>query len=553
MAGTDLEEPQLMVRTACSVSLFFLVSGCLGNAGTQTPGTGNNNGYDPGQSAGGSGSSAGGGGTGGSAGGGGSSSGGGGGAVADGGTTADGGGADPLDTVDDPLSALAGFKTGATQLQLLCARNNGDAVSKAFCGATPPVINNLIDLQKLIGLDFKAGNITNGNNGNPAFVLTGHSTSLVTRFTSAINPRAIIFTPPITRGRVNKAQPLASFVAMGFVRGEQFVELVSNDPTANGGKGDLNFFLFRFTQACNTTAAGCTVDDLLTPKVESNFTSYSLYQDVDIKNTVLDCLQCHQTTAGTPKILRMQELQNPWGHFFRNNRSNGQIMLADYSAAHGTAETYAGIPGTVIFNPANTNNNGAGPFNGGGPDPAALEGLVENQGFKTQPNEFSTNQLLDNGASAGWLTLYDNHKTGLDIPPPYHENRVTDPTKLATATTAYKTAAAGTPLTTDIRDVFLDSALQDLSFRPATDLVTASNGQGILVQMCQQCHNSALDQTLTRARFDVTKLATMAPAEKALAVHRLTLDPEAFRRMPPTRFRSLSDAEIKLVTTALSQ
>ncbi|HEX4458209.1 MAG TPA: hypothetical protein VIA18_09565 [Polyangia bacterium] len=540
------------------MSLVFLVTGCLGNAGTQSNGgTGNNNGYDPGSNAGGS-ASAGGNttGTGGNAGGTGTAGGGGTDAVPDGGVTTTGdGGADPLDSVVDPLSALVGFKTGATQLAALCARNNGDAVSKAFCAnpTTPPAITSLVDLQKLVGLDFKAGNITNGNNGNPAFVLTGHSTSLVTRFTSAINPRAIIFTPPITRGRTNKAQPLASFVAMGFVRGEQFVELVSNDPTANGGKGDLNFFLLRFTQACNATATGCTVDDLLTPKVESNFTSYSLYQDVDIKNTVLDCLQCHQTTTGTPKILRMQELQNPWGHFFRNNRSNGQEMLADYSAAHGTTETYAGIPGAVIFNPANTNNNGAGPFNGGGPDPAALEGLVENQGFKTQPNEFSTGQLLDKGASTGWLTLYDNHKTGLDIPPPYHENRVTDPTLLATATTAYKASQSGTPLTTDIRDVFLESALQDLSFRPSADLVTASNGQGILVNMCQQCHNPNLDQTLPRARFDVTKLATMPAAEKQLAIHRLTLDQDVFRRMPPTRFRELSATEIQLVTTALSQ
>lgn len=546
-----------MVRTACSVSLFFLVSGCLGNAGMQSnSGTGNNNGYDPGSSAGGSGSAGGTVGTGGNAGGGttGDAGGGGSAAVPDAGVATGDGGADPLDSVVDPLSTLVGFKTGAVQLAALCARNNGDAVSKAFCAsATPPVITSLVDLQKLVGLDFKAGNITNGNNGNPAFVLTGHSTSLVTRFTSAINPRAIIFTPPITRGRTNKAQPLASFVAMGFVRGEQFVELVSNDPTANGGKGDLNFFLFRFAQACNATATGCSLDDLLTPKVESNFTSYSLYQDVDIKNTIFDCLQCHQTTTGTPKILRQQELQNPWGHFFRNNRSNGQQMLADYQAAHGTTETYAGIPGAVIFNPNTTNNNGAGPFNGGGPDPAALEGLVENQGFKTQPNEFDTTTLLDKGASAGWLVLYDNHKTGLDIPPPYHENRVTDPTLLATATAAYLATQTGTPLTTDIRDVFLASAYQDLSFRPSADLVTAGNGQGILVNMCQQCHNPNLDQTLTRARFDVTKLATMPAAEKQLAIHRLTLPDDVFRRMPPPRFRELSDTEIQLVTTALSQ
>ena len=140
---------------------------------------------------------------------------------------------DPLDAVQDPLVG-AGLKTGATQLALLCARNNADAVSKAFCAsATPPAITSLADLQKQLGLDFKAGQTGNGTGGNPAFVLTGHSSSLVTRFINAINPRAIIFTPPKSTGRVNNPQPLTTFTAMGFARGEQFVELVSNDPVTN--------------------------------------------------------------------------------------------------------------------------------------------------------------------------------------------------------------------------------------------------------------------------------------------------------------------------------
>jgi hypothetical protein len=446
-------------------------------------------------------------------------------------------GTDPLDSETDPLSPALGFKTGAAQLAALCARNNGDAVSKAFCASgTPPVITSVVDLQKLVGLDFKAGQNGNGANGNPAFVLTGHSSSLVTHFTSAINPRAIIFTPPRSTGRVNTPQPLATFIAMGFVRGEQFVELISNDPTANGGQGDLNFFLFRFQQACNATQTGCSYDDLLTPKVESTFTGYSLYQDVDIKNTIFDCLQCHQTTGpGTTKTLRMQELQNPWGHFFRNNRSNGQAMLADFGAAHATTETYAGIPGAAITNS----------------DPAQLEGLVENQGFQKQPNEFITNKILDQGADATWLALYNNSMMSLDIPVPYHENRVTDPTKLMTATSAYQAAMSGTPLAMDIRDVFLDSAAQDMTFRPATSLVTAGDGHGIMVQICQQCHNPSLDQTVSRAKFDVTKLATMSRDEKDKAIKRLTLDPTAFRRMPPPRFRALSADEIALVTQEL--
>ena len=440
----------------------------------------------------------------------------------------------------DPLSPALGFKTGQAQHTALCARNLGDAVAKAFCATpTQPPLTSIIDVQRFLGLDFQAGNNANGRNGNPAFTLTGHSTSLVTRFTSAINPRVIIFTPPNSTGRVNNPRPLASFTAMGFLRGEQFIELVSNDPTANNGAGDLNFFLLRFQQACEARVGGCTVDELLTPKVESNFTGYSVYNEADLANTIFDCQECHQTAGpNTAKLLRMQELQNPWGHFFRDNRANGQALLADYAAAHPATETYGGIPGAAITNS----------------DPAQLEGLIENQGGKTQPNEFNTNQILDKGETANWITLYDNAKAGKVIPTPYHQNRVTDPAKLSAATAAYKAAIAGTaPLTLDIREVFADAAFQDLQFRPATSLVTAQDGKGILVQMCQQCHNPSLDQTLSRAKFDVTKLATMSREEKDKAITRLNLAIDSSRKMPPPRFRTLSANEIQIVTQELQK
>lgn len=453
----------------------------------------------------------------------------------------DGPGSGVLDenTIHDPLSPQLGFKTGQAQHAALCARNLGDAVARAFCATpTQPPLASLVDVQKLIGLAFQDGNLDNGRNGNPAFALTGHSTSLVTRFTSAINPRVILFTPPSSTGRVNNPKPLASFTAMGFVRGEQFVEMVSNDPAANGGAGGLNFFLLRFEQACNSKPDGCSADDLLTPKVESGFTGYSVYNEADLANTVFDCQQCHQP-AGTdqPKMLRQQELQNPWGHFFRNNRANGQALLADYGAAHPVAEAYGGIPGAAITNS----------------DPAQLEGLVENQGFKAQPNEFITNQLLDQGASTGWMTLYGQAMMGQTIPAPYHENRVTDPAKLANATAAYLASTTGAPLTVDIREVFSDAALQDLQFRPAANLVSAGDGRGVLVQMCQQCHNPALDQTLSRAKFDVTKLDTMPRAEKDKAIQRLNLPVASSRKMPPPRFRELSAAEIQLVVSELQK
>jgi hypothetical protein len=78
-------------------------------------------------------------------------------------------------------------------------------------------------------------------------------------------------------------------------------------------------------------------------------------------------------------------------------------------------------------------------------------------------------------------------------------------------------------------------------------------GQQILVQICQQCHNSRLDQTITRARFNIETLAQMSRAEKDLAITRIHLPKSAARHMPPDRFRELSQAEIDLVTQELMQ
>ncbi|MEO8875143.1 MAG: hypothetical protein ABI461_06105 [Polyangiaceae bacterium] len=515
------------------------IFGVLGLATVAACSSGGGLGIDDSQGPSGSAAQAGGG-SGGSGAGGGAGSGGGGDTLPDGGID--------LDKVVDPLFFLP---QGATQLTALCARGFGDAVSKAFCTAsTPPVITSLVDLQKLLGLDFKAGNTKNASGGNPGFVLSGHSSSLVTRFVSAINPRAIIFTPPKSTGRVNNPQALSSFIAMGFVRGEEFVELISNDPT-NGNK--LNFFLFKFQHACDATATGCTNGDVLTPAVESNFTGvYSLYGEDDIKNTIFDCQQCHQTGGpGSAKILRQQELQNPWGHFFRNNRINGQVLLSDFASAHDVSEAYAGIPGAAITNS----------------DPAQLEGLVENQGFQAQPNEYTTQKILIEvqavnanqpganvpaGTSATWEKLYASSMAGTDIPVPYHDIKVTDPTKLSMAVTAYKSVMAGTtPASSlpDIRDIFLDSAMSDLSFRPAAGLT----GAQILTQMCTQCHNTHLDQTETREKFRVDDIQNMTRAEKDVAIHRLQLPSDVFRKMPPPRFRELSTDEINLVVTELQK
>ena len=442
------------------------------------------------------------------------------------------GGGPTADTEKDPL---VGLPVAAAQLKVLCARNNQDKVSKAFCGATPPVIKSLADLQTLFDL--------NPASGNARFALTAHSSSLVARETSAINPRAIFFP------RSNNAKDA---VAMGFVRGEPFVEIVSRDPTTAGNTANLRFFLFKFQPACETSAKGCNFGDLLTPAVESNHTGvYTLYQDEDIKNTVLDCKQCHQPGGVTSaKILRMQELQNPWGHFFGKGTGNsGNTIENDFRTAHGQTEAYAGIPGNQI------NNS----------DPIQMEQFVRGQGFGNQPNEFNSGRIFGEvnntsgaqpqvnmpiGKSKTWDALFQKSVLGQQIPPPYHDLKVTDAAKMSAAAAAYKSVTSGAkPASTlpDIRDVFLDAALPDLSFRSAPGLTA----NGILVQMCGQCHNSRLDQTLSRAKFNVDKIATMTATEKATVLARINLPADAARKMPPPRFKDLTATDIAAITTLL--
>src|SRR5207244_4420722 len=103
-----------------------------------------------------------------------------------------------------------------------------------------------------------------------------------------INPRVFVFSPN------PDLAPNKNFVVMSFVRGEQIVEVASFDANENNGAGEVNFYLLRFTQACNATEAGCGPGDLLTPAIEKDWTGWTIYEDQDLTNTALDCTQCHQ-------------------------------------------------------------------------------------------------------------------------------------------------------------------------------------------------------------------------------------------------------------------
>jgi hypothetical protein len=440
---------------------------------------------------------------------------------------------------DPEAPFLAGLPSGAEQLARLCARGHGDRVFSGLCdgGAAP---GSLVELEQRVGLFDGAS--------PPQFALLANSSSLVARTVTALNPRAIIFTAPsrgpTTQPNDGRTVRDPGFVALGFARGEQLVELVAHDPVER----ELHFYLVKFHQACNAADQGCTPGDLYTPTVERGWTDVTVYEDTDLANTVFDCLHCHQPGGpGTRKLLRMQERREPWTHWLRNNRNEpgGMALLEDFRRAHDPDEDYAGIPGGLLDTPRS--------------DPLLLEALISNNSVSPQPNEFdgarierevfrsSGGQPRDNhppGRSTTWEALYARAVAGEVIPPPYHDVKVTDARKLADAAEAYRGVVSGAlppEALPDFSGIFLAGAEPALSFRPRPGL----DGRGILQHMCQRCHHPALDPSLSRARFDVVRLDELPRAIKDLAIQRLLAAPDAPGLMPPRRFGRLSPDEIR--------
>ena len=440
-----------------------------------------------------------------------------------------------LDSVAEPnrenaeVPLLADLPKGEAQRQKLCARGGKDRIREVFCGANVPQITSLRELQRAIGLDIDArGTGFFGNQGGTGFVFNAASSSLVARATSSINPRLILF----SRGNLDR------LVSLGFVRGEQFAEIAARDPES----GVLRFFLVEFRQDCNQRAGGCTYGDLLTPAVEKDWRSYSIYEDVDLENTILDCLQCHQPdgTRGQ-RILRMQERVNPWLHFMRNSTAGGQQLLADFRAAQGNDE-YAGIPAARF----------------GESDPAQLQNFVESAGFRNQPNEFNSAVISGQGffgfgrggrQSAEWNRIYEGFVQGRFIPPPYHQLRISSPQKLQAMTEHYQSFRRGEVRPEDlldIREVFDDAGLRDMGFMVKEGL----SGQEIIIQACSQCHHDQLNQTISRAKFKLDP-NLMDCKQRKLTIERLRLPASNVKRMPPAKFRTLTEDEIVKVESVL--
>ena len=425
-----------------------------------------------------------------------------------------------------PDAELAPLGARAATHERLCARGRGDSFAKVLCaGGRRPEIRDLAELLELVGLDDRR-----------AFALTGNSTSLVAMSVSAINPRILVF--PQVGADLKRPDAMT---AVGFVRGEQFVELVSRDPVT----GDLNFYLLSFEQQCNYASGGCDLASLLTEDVERNWTAYSVYDHDDLEPTSFDCKSCHQVGGpGTKRILRMQELASPWMHWFPQRfvqrTDSDRVLGAQFVDAHGVDEHYGGIPVDVI---ANAVDEGSG---------AQLEAVVRAEGFADQPNPFDAQIAteMQSGASPTWQARFDAHLGGDAIAVPYPRIDVTDEAKRLAAVRSYQDVVRGTAprgSLLDIRQVFSADAAEKLSFVPRP----GADGKTVLLQMCARCHDGRSNPQLSKSRFNVRKLADMPRAEKDLAILRISDTGAA--RMPPWRVGTLTAEAIRAATEELQK
>ena len=403
---------------------------------------------------------------------------------------------------------------GDAQWQSLCQRGNQDRVSKFFCQTPRSEITSLDQLITGLGL--------RNAQGQMLFAISGHSSSLVTTKTSVLNPRAIIFTAPGT----------PDYVAMGFVRGDGFAELAAFDPL----KQDINFFVVKIHKACDPE---CSNFERFSPEAERNWQGVTVYNDQDLKNTPLDCLQCHQPGGVTARrMLRMQELQDPWTHWFRDNRPS--VALLNTFQEYHPGEDYAGIPAARIPDS----------------DPADLEDFVRAAGFDLQPNEFQTDQIateLQQNPTAvppTWMAQFQKSLDGNDISTPFYMISPYDEAKVDELGAKYAAIMAGTLAPSempDMTEMFRDDAMGYLGFRAADGLDAA----GVIKHRCGTCHNGDFPG-ISRNNFDVADFPNnLTPEMKAKILQRITLPETSRLRMPPLMFSKLTPDQIGAIQTEL--
>ena len=414
--------------------------------------------------------------------------------------------------------------TTPTPRPSFCSRPGDDPVRDVFCNDDTP-ITSLRDLQDALGVPYADDTL----HGIATFM--GHSTSLSGRVVSPINPRVIM----------NRIDPrrTADSALLAFQRGEQRVEMAARAR----GSTSFDFYLLTFKQACNTSLGGCLPGDLYTPAIETKWFDVEVRDDEELKDTISDCRQCHERARPSPVVL-MRELDSPWMHFFEEP-PDGELQVSSFDRAGGMALELA-------FRAAKADEQYAN-FSPSAIRASAVTAITGNAD-SSQPLLFDSETIIDErlpvsavagttpGRSPTWDRAYETFKLGEHLALPYFDPNPTDPGKLAALTTAYRSYLVGSTTAAelpDLADIFPDDphVRAEIGLQTEPDATPAET----LIQACCPCHNDVLDQTISRAKFNVA-LSRLDRAELASAAERIgraSVEPGA---MPPPDARQLDPA-----------
>lgn len=425
------------------------------------------------------------------------------------------------------------------QLDRVCDRGNGDPIAIRLC--SDPSITSLAELYQALDMVIEPA----------SFALLANSTSLAARSVSAINPRVLLRVQPGAGTGVDLG-------ATAFSRGEQVVELFGYDEANDS----LNFYLLTFFQGCNDAPGGCSTAERYTPAVESGWTKWSLYQDIDLENHPLDCLTCHQPAGpGSEKLLLMQQAVDPWMHWFPGisigtggETTSATLLTPLFLEMHGDEAEFGGIPIAMVAPPAATasgivmNQMLEIYWSIKGGVPASLTPLGQEHPFDSVAIEAD----VAADSTATWDAYFVDSLAGLRLPPPHHRHDITDAAKRAAVVASHQAVLSGAaePDTMlDPRDVLATETEVELGFRPRPE-ATASE---ILHHVCQRCHNDRLDQSLSRARFNAEHLEALTAEQKTAAIERLMRPEHAAGHMPPSRFATLPEDSLQTLLDFLEE
>lgn len=446
----------------------------------------------------------------------------------------------PLATTTDDVW-LFRIGTGPEQTARVCGGNASDRVVGTLCVQPAPPIRSLDGLYRTLGLGEVARRV-------PA--TTTHSLGLSSRIVSALNPRVIVL--PDVRD-MHRQLTYEQVVVTAFSRGEQVVEIAALDPATY----DYNFYLLRFEQACNRT--GCTPEDLLTERIERDWTSWTLYADRDLEDTPLDCISCHRPFgAGTHKQLLMHQSLDPWMHWSDFRGGTEGSLCPDRPADGSPGRTVAVAEGLDLLRGVEGNSGRYAAI----PVPelhasksgeilatflSDVDRLIRLSPYGLAHNypygqlDFQTREVLcerfHTGTSPTW-DLYRRDARGRGLPVPYYRPDVLDRRRGEEVVTGRQNF---------LRRHKSENAFDVAASFLAAEAVTAvgfvpdqtDSAPEILRSMCIRCHSGSTDPRLRRARFNAEAIGRVDPITFRSVLRRLRLPRSSPDIMPPLRVGEL--------------